>query len=153
MLRVFLRLWTRNVAKKVDNPPDLNCCVVWLRPLLRYSYGLAFWFKCNFILWENILTKGNSCLGVMTLCPHGKVRGILRLAGLGLHFSSNKLSEERIVMCKFRVYNQKLKSDRLKVSLWYFCKRNCSVSMFFHENNKCVMNLKKCYCLCLNISI
>ncbi len=30
------------------------------------SHGLVLWFKCNFILWENILTKGNSCLGVMT---------------------------------------------------------------------------------------
>lgn len=68
----FCRLWKRNAAKKVDDPPDLDCCVVWLLCYVASSSGLALWFKCNFIHWENILTKGKSCLGVMTLCPHGK---------------------------------------------------------------------------------
>lgn len=52
----------------------LTSTAVWSGSL-RYcasSSGLAFCFRCNLILWENLLTKGNSCLGVATLCPHGK---------------------------------------------------------------------------------
>lgn len=45
---------------------------------LRYhtsGFGLALWFKCNFILWENILTKRKLMFGVRTHCPHGKWDG------------------------------------------------------------------------------
>lgn len=60
-------LLKRNVAEQVSRERNLSCCVVC--PSARCP-GSALWFKCNFILWENTLTKGNSCLGVMDLCIH-----------------------------------------------------------------------------------
>lgn len=68
----FFCLRGRNAVKRSTSL--LTWTVVWSGSLrfAASSYGLAYWFKCNFILWENTLTKGNSCLGVMTFCPRVK---------------------------------------------------------------------------------
>lgn len=70
MLRHPLRGGKRQLRKgRQQSQPQLLCG---LAASSESSYGLAFWFECNFILWENTLAKGKSCLGVVTLRPHVK---------------------------------------------------------------------------------
>lgn len=89
----------------------LTSTAVW-SGFLQYCdrcYGLAFWFKCNFILWENILTKGNPCLGVMTLCPHGKWEGFWGwLALVSVSPQTNFLQGRRLWCANFQsIYKSK----------------------------------------------
>lgn len=121
----FFCLRERNAVKRSTSL--LTWIVVWSGSLrfAASSYGLAYWFKCNFILWENTVTKGNSCLGVMTFCPHVKRETFWGWLSLWFQF----LLKQTLWCANFKSMQkskQKRKRQHISGCACFFCKKNYS---------------------------
>lgn len=110
----FFCLRERNAVKRSTSL--LTWTVVW-SGLLRFaasSYGLAYWFKCNFILWENTVSKETHVWGLWPSVLMSSERHSEAGFPSGFSFSSNKRYDvQTLNLCKKA--NRKEKGNKFRV--------------------------------------